>query len=215
MCIWASVAPSDHIDSLSNSDMTFSLNDTVVGNFSKKANISKEHDAVYNYGTPVYVNENLPSGAHNLLIQNGLAGRESVIMLDRIIYTTEVEGTTEASPIPSTGTNTSAVHLPLSVPPKHLPVGGIIAGGVGSVVLLCSIVIWYRRRRAVERKRTNIVITPFETPPAYGVWDATLVKETHPPEYASQADELDTDIRTGSRASIGTDLWMREKDRLR
>ncbi len=120
MCIWASVAPSDHIDSLSNSDMTFSLNNTVVGNFSKKANISKEHDAVYNYGTPVYVNENLPPGTHNLLIQNGLAGRESVIMLDRIIYTyvvrsldysdqgcsspaayrTEFEGTTEASPIP-------------------------------------------------------------------------------------------------------------------
>ncbi len=95
------------------------------------------------------------------------------------------------------------------MPPKIL--GGIIAGGVGTVALLCFIVVWYRRRRAQERKR--IAVTPFEPPLVlYGRSDATLVEEAHPPEYASQAGVLDIDMGTGSRASRGTDLWTREKD---
>ncbi|KLO13096.1 hypothetical protein SCHPADRAFT_382997 [Schizopora paradoxa] len=89
MCVWASVAPTGHGDSLGNSDMTFSLNDTVVGLFSKKVNASGS--GVYDYGAAVYVNEDLPPGTHSLTIQNGLAGKESVMMLDRIIYTTEVD----------------------------------------------------------------------------------------------------------------------------
>ncbi|KLO14639.1 hypothetical protein SCHPADRAFT_872204 [Schizopora paradoxa] len=90
MCIWVSVAPKG---SLGNADMTFELNGTVVKRMAE--NVTTGEAGVYAYNTPVYVNEALPSGLHNMTIRNGLAGRESVMMLDRIIYTTEVEGSNQ------------------------------------------------------------------------------------------------------------------------
>ncbi len=81
MCIWASITPANH-----NTDMTFTLNDTVVGNFEQAATHAGS-TIVYNYNTPVYFNESLPSGTHNITVIGGLAGKESVILLDRIIYT--------------------------------------------------------------------------------------------------------------------------------
>lgn len=102
----------------------------------------------------------------------------------------------------SNATNTQpSTHHPLYVSPKIL--GGAIAGVV-AIVLALSIYTWYRKRRARERNKTAAI--PYENPLIY---NAAYDEETHPPEYASQADMLD--IASGAGASRGTEARLREK----
>ncbi len=66
-----------------NTDMTFLLDNEMVGSFSLAPNGSPG----YIFNVPVYVNETLSPGFHNITILSGLAGSKSLVLLDRIIYT--------------------------------------------------------------------------------------------------------------------------------
>ncbi|CDO70906.1 hypothetical protein BN946_scf184829.g14 [Trametes cinnabarina] len=67
-----------------NSDMTFSIDGQEVGRFVQPPN----GDTTYDYNVPVYVNESLAAGPHQLVILNGQPnGNKSLILLDYVIYT--------------------------------------------------------------------------------------------------------------------------------
>ncbi|KAF9463808.1 hypothetical protein BDZ94DRAFT_1308514 [Collybia nuda] len=86
-----------------NSDMTFVIDNKVVGNFVKPA----PNSPGYQYNALVYSNELLPPGPHELRIVNGrINGTKSLIIIDRIVYTFETD------PTPSPPTNPSP-------PPDH------------------------------------------------------------------------------------------------
>ncbi|KLO18722.1 hypothetical protein SCHPADRAFT_993380 [Schizopora paradoxa] len=65
-----------------NSDMTFILDGKTVGNFA----LAPDGDDEYKSNVTVYANESLSSGVHNITLVSGLAGQESLVLLDRIIY---------------------------------------------------------------------------------------------------------------------------------
>lgn len=66
-----------------NSDMSFFLDDEAVGSFAS----APDGDKSYQFNVPVYANESLSSGMHNITIVSGLSGTQSLTLLDRIIYT--------------------------------------------------------------------------------------------------------------------------------
>ncbi|KAI8983377.1 hypothetical protein BD414DRAFT_490726 [Trametes punicea] len=71
-----------------NSDMTFFLDGDEVGQFVRPP----DGNATYEYNVPVYVNQSLAAGAHELAIVNGhLLGNKSLILLDYIVYTRDVD----------------------------------------------------------------------------------------------------------------------------
>ncbi|KAI0789544.1 hypothetical protein C8Q75DRAFT_718548 [Abortiporus biennis] len=66
-----------------NSDMSFSIDGQVVGNFIQPPN----GDPNFSYNSPVYVNTSIPAGAHTFMLQNGRQGGQTALaLLDYIIY---------------------------------------------------------------------------------------------------------------------------------
>ncbi|KAF9463806.1 hypothetical protein BDZ94DRAFT_1163261 [Collybia nuda] len=66
-----------------NSDMSFFIDNQLVGNFSRPA----PNLPGYEYNIPVYSNKTLPPGLHELLIVNGrVNGTKSLIIIDQIVY---------------------------------------------------------------------------------------------------------------------------------
>lgn len=74
----------NQIAPLSNSQLSFQINGTNVGSFNKTAPVGLE--VTFGYDSPVFVQEGLPLGRHNLTIING-GPSKSLFLLDRIIYT--------------------------------------------------------------------------------------------------------------------------------
>ena len=85
MAVYIPVASIIHIDSLNTVSLTFKINGTTVGVFDKTSSIGLE--TTYEYNTPVFSQDDLPFGRHELTILNGGGLTISILLLDRIIYT--------------------------------------------------------------------------------------------------------------------------------
>jgi len=87
LSISVSAVPITQVAPLSSSEFTFQINGSNFGTFSKSAIVGIISEPDYNYNTPVFVQDDLPFGRHNLTILNGGGSSKSVLLLDRIIYT--------------------------------------------------------------------------------------------------------------------------------
>lgn len=67
-----------------HSDMTFFLDNAVVGSFERPPPGQPDQ---YAYNVMVFSRDSLPPGPHNLTIQNGhVDGEKSLLILDYIVY---------------------------------------------------------------------------------------------------------------------------------
>ncbi|KAI0090028.1 hypothetical protein BDY19DRAFT_888760 [Irpex rosettiformis] len=67
-----------------NSDMTFYIDDEVVGNYALYPN----GDPTYDFNVPVYTNDSISPGVHSFRLQGGsIGGQWSIVLLDYIVYT--------------------------------------------------------------------------------------------------------------------------------
>ncbi|THU86360.1 hypothetical protein K435DRAFT_683821 [Dendrothele bispora CBS 962.96] len=81
-CVLAKTIPSI-LDG--DSDMTFYIDGVQVGTFVQSGD---DTPTSYQYQVPVYQNEALTPGLHNFTLANGhINGTESLVLLDRIVYT--------------------------------------------------------------------------------------------------------------------------------
>ncbi|KAI0825218.1 hypothetical protein BC628DRAFT_255421 [Trametes gibbosa] len=181
-----------------NSDMSFYIDDELVGRFVQAPN----GDPTYEYDVPVYVNQTLANGPHTLTVMNGqLGGNKSLILLDYIVYTREAADPDPApSPPPSSASSAaSASATSMAMSPGSLAAN---TGSVNSkqkrtiiiaVATVCSViglaiiisaVSWYciRRRRNnynapsgggfIPRSPSHIEVNPATSGWAEGTWAA-------------------------------------------
>ncbi|KAK0470379.1 uncharacterized protein EV420DRAFT_111051 [Desarmillaria tabescens] len=67
-----------------NSDMSFYIDDDLVGQFVKLA----PGEPGFDYDVPVYSNTSVPAGQHRFTLQNGhVGGMTSLVLLDALVYT--------------------------------------------------------------------------------------------------------------------------------
>jgi len=144
-----------------NTDMTFLLDEEMVGNYSLVPNGSPG----YTFNVPVFAREILSPRLHNITILSGLAGNKSLVLLDSIVYTTEVS---DDQPIPSppsvlvptdtveptnpTSTFPSASTTSITALSQHgehqvvvIIIGAVVASAVASIIVAVA-VYWYGRR---------------------------------------------------------------------
>lgn len=132
----------DHPSGLS--DMTFSINGTIIGTFMKPAPGTNGFDP----NVTVFHSTSLPQGRHDLVIQNGhVNGPKSLMLLDAIAYTYD-NGTGNSG-----GENTE---------PSSSPLGAILGGVLGGLALLlvAAFAFLYWRRRRHNLKEQNVVSRP-------------------------------------------------------
>jgi len=180
MSILVSVAPAEFASNLSSSPLTFQINGTNMGTFSNTT--SAGSGMGFSYNIPVFVQERLPPGRHNLTIMNGGGSSKSLLLLDRIIYTTNMDNL-QSTPQPSNSTgpssNIGTGSLPLqspgsdsSAPSSNAVVSeplhhvGVIAGTVvASVLVVLSIAtawIWVLCRRTRRSRAAMLSSSPFQ-----------------------------------------------------
>ncbi|KAF5365955.1 hypothetical protein D9758_006727 [Tetrapyrgos nigripes] len=127
-----------------NSDMTFYIDGQFVGALQKPA----PGTSGYDYDVPVYVNTTLSHGFHTFVLQNGHPGNpNSLVILDRIVYSYDNESSTTTSSDPvntsSAGSsqNSSSTNIAVIVGPAvAIPLAAILLG-----------FIYYMRRRRRQR----------------------------------------------------------------
>ncbi|KAK7457019.1 hypothetical protein VKT23_010322 [Stygiomarasmius scandens] len=153
-CVLARNASSPPLNG--NSDMSFYIDDVLVGTLVKYADSSDP----YEYQVPVYVNESLPPGSHNFTLVNGhVNGTESLVLLDRIVYSfddgVQVNNLTAPSssisaPSDSQTTETSSSE---SGPSPHKILAVAIVLPIIFVLLLAGFgIFWFLRRRAMTKR---------------------------------------------------------------
>ncbi|KAI0090027.1 hypothetical protein BDY19DRAFT_98976 [Irpex rosettiformis] len=82
----------------STSDMTFYLDGQVVGHFLSVP----DGDTTYDYNVPVYSNALLTPGSHSFTLQGGrVGGSKSLVLLDYIVYSQDLETPTATQPFPT------------------------------------------------------------------------------------------------------------------
>ncbi|KAI0760675.1 hypothetical protein C8Q74DRAFT_1441246 [Fomes fomentarius] len=127
----------------------------------------------YQYNVPVYVNESLENTDHTLVIH--LVGPVSLGLFDYVVYTFD-DG---ASPSTTTSTNpspTPTTTVPSPVSHRSLPVGAIVGGSVGGLVLILIViatVVIHRRERqrsraALAQRRMTLESSINSEPQAHG-----------------------------------------------
>ncbi|KAF8447251.1 hypothetical protein L210DRAFT_2785803 [Boletus edulis BED1] len=126
-------------------DLDFVLDQVTVGRYTHTPSSSTD----YQYNVPVYVNESMDLGAHNMMIQPVNSGNQVLMLFDYFIYTMDASvsvsssasPSSTSSPLPTTsGTATS------SRPNNGAIVGGVV-GGVAAVVLVVTSLLCYRRHK--------------------------------------------------------------------
>ncbi|KAJ3575895.1 hypothetical protein NP233_g789 [Leucocoprinus birnbaumii] len=134
----------DHPSGLS--DMTFYINGTIIGTFTKPAPGTDGYD----YNVTVFQATSLPPGLHDLAIQNGhINGPKSLMLLDAIAYTYD-NGTSESG-----GKRTSSSFL-------GAVLGGVLGGLAFLILLTFGFLLWRRRRRTQRNQREKTRPAPFE-----------------------------------------------------
>ncbi|OBZ79811.1 hypothetical protein A0H81_00318 [Grifola frondosa] len=101
-----------------NSDMSFYIDGDLVGTYLSQPT----GDDTYDYDVPVYANESMSNGLHTFELVNGaVTGLKSLVMLDYVVYTRDVQLTSPVlaspSPSPTTAVTSSSSTSPSSPPP--------------------------------------------------------------------------------------------------
>jgi len=122
--------------------MSFFIDGNLVGTFVKPA----PGTTGYDYDVTVYYNNSLKPGDHTIRIQNGhVDGIKSLIILDRIIYTT---GTPDATSSASPSASTQPKH---SSSPVGTIAGATVGGVVGLIAVLLAIFFFLRHRKRQQQ----------------------------------------------------------------
>ncbi|EJF67361.1 hypothetical protein DICSQDRAFT_165186 [Dichomitus squalens LYAD-421 SS1] len=144
-------------------NLTFWIDNEVVGSFTH----SPENTEAFFYSQAVYVNETLPNGLHSLVMHAGGAS-ESLILFDRIVYTSQDDPSSTSSAAssssPSQSSPTSQALSSHSAGKSSTPVGAIVGGvvgGVGVIVLLGLLVFCLRRKRDAAHRPDADRVDPF------------------------------------------------------
>ncbi|KAJ7590694.1 hypothetical protein C8J56DRAFT_539779 [Mycena floridula] len=130
------------------SDMTFLIDGIPAGTFNRPGNLG------FQYNMLVFANESLSPQVHTLSIQNGHSGGEpSLLLLDRIVYTSSSNTTT--------GDSSSASGIPEGSSRSTLPIGAI-AGIVVAVVAVTALIVsmgflCYLRRRRPFKNQVSLI----------------------------------------------------------
>ena len=98
-----------------NTDMTFYIDGTSVGTYE----LAPDNDTTIYYDQLVYSNTGLSSGSHDFKIVNGMANQKSLVLLDRLVYTTDdssnsTSSTSSSSKSSSTSSKSSSTSAPHS-----------------------------------------------------------------------------------------------------
>ncbi|KAI0367530.1 hypothetical protein BV20DRAFT_981334 [Pilatotrama ljubarskyi] len=179
-----------------NSDMSFFIDGELVGKFLQPPN----GDTAYDYNVPVYVNRSLSAGQHSIAIVNGeVHGNKSLLLLDYIVYTHEVNSTSDSSSPATSSSAQSSSSTPATITSTELPVtastgstnssqkrtiiiavasvGGILGlAAVIVVVSYCCIRKRYRRYDTpseggvIPRSPSHIEVDPATSGWAEGTW---------------------------------------------
>ncbi|KAG7448337.1 uncharacterized protein BT62DRAFT_1074813 [Guyanagaster necrorhizus] len=140
-CILAETTSSPDGDS----DMSFYIDDNLVGQFTKAA----PGNPVYDYNVTVYSNTSIPAGQHRFTLQNGhVGGIKSLALFDAFVYSYDdgqldhnQTGPTTDTGMPSKGPNVSAI------------VGFSVAGSLVLVLGIFTFLLFRLRRR--QRLKSN------------------------------------------------------------
>ncbi|KAF8447194.1 hypothetical protein L210DRAFT_355470 [Boletus edulis BED1] len=126
-------------------DLDFVLDEVIVGRYTHTPSSFND----YQYNVPVYVNESMDLGEHNMMIQPVNSGNQVLMLFDYFIYTMDpsVSVSSSASPsstsLPSPTTSGTAT----SSRPNIGAIFGGIVGGVAVVVLVATSLLCYRRHK--------------------------------------------------------------------
>ncbi|KAK7450641.1 hypothetical protein VKT23_012951 [Stygiomarasmius scandens] len=128
-----------------DSDMLFFIDGENTKNFTMGA----PGTSGYEYNVPVYVNEDLSPGFHDLKIQNGhVNGIKSLVLLDYIVFTSD-DGTS-GSPDTQEDSGSSPKNLGKIVGPVVTVAMLLLVGGAGFLI--------WRHHRLRDVHRGNVVI---------------------------------------------------------
>ncbi|KAK7457018.1 hypothetical protein VKT23_010321 [Stygiomarasmius scandens] len=144
-----------------NSDMTFYIDNVVVGTLVK----SGDSPNPFEYQVPIYVNESLSSGPHNFTLANGhVNGTESLVLLDKIVYSFDDGVPTVSNSVAPTPPGTTKTSN--SGSSSHIPVAAICALLIFISLVLGIGIFWFCRQRAIRMKseRTGRNLDTFARP---------------------------------------------------
>ena len=139
-------------------NLSFWIDSDLVGNY---MHIPRNTTPTFEYGVLIYANTSLPNGQHFLVMSAG-GSNDSLILFDRLVYTTD-SNDTHPTPLIGPG-STGSISFPSSTSTavsagsskSSPPVGAIIGGVVGCVVSLVvavSVFLTLRARRQTAARR--------------------------------------------------------------
>ncbi|KAL5512007.1 hypothetical protein ACEPAH_5226 [Sanghuangporus vaninii] len=165
-----------------NSDFTFYIDNVTSGVFQRAPN----GDNTYQFDQTVFSKTGLSNSLHTLTIESGRAGDKSLVLLDSIIYTKEIQNSTGSSN--STGSlesSSSSSNVGVIVGPI---VGGVIVAGA-----IIALLFFLRRRRQGQRVRILL-----DSPPMESMSPARAGSTSNPcsNNYASHIDPFITNSNT-------------------
>ncbi|KAG8218025.1 hypothetical protein J3R82DRAFT_6224 [Butyriboletus roseoflavus] len=120
----------------------------------------------FQYNVPVYVNESLASGRHNMMILPVNTGNNVLILFDYLIYSTDTSSSASPSvPAASNSPSASATSNGTQGTSSGPNIGAIIGAVCGAVVLVIGCLLCYRRykRRNGGRLEEGPAVEPFYT----------------------------------------------------
>ncbi|KAE9397636.1 hypothetical protein BT96DRAFT_921335 [Gymnopus androsaceus JB14] len=205
-----------------DSDMSFYIDGDLKGTFLM---IAPGNVGVYDYNVPVFAIDSLTPEEHNFTLQGGhVNGFESLVLLDRMVYTAFNSSLTSESSSSSTSaslTSTSSGSFqptlsPGSATKKSLSSIIGLAVAVPIVVLLLAAValclFLKRRKRRGDSRRTIHTIDPIAlpiSPPMTSVWssDSLSSPSSHHSALHRKAPRRDrTSLKLSTRYLVSTPL---------
>ncbi|KAL5528883.1 hypothetical protein ACEPAG_4857 [Sanghuangporus baumii] len=135
-----------------NSDFTFYIDNVTSGVFQRAPN----GDNAYHFGQTIFSKTGLSDSLHTITIESGRAGNKSLVLLDSIIYTKQVQQNSTSNPDNSSSSQSgsSSSNIGIIIGPV---VGGVIVAGAILVLLF-----FLRRRRQGQRVRILLDSPPME-----------------------------------------------------
>ncbi|KAL5490659.1 hypothetical protein ACEPAI_5493 [Sanghuangporus weigelae] len=134
------------------SDFTFYIDNVTSGVFQRAPN----GDNTYQFNQTIFSKTGLSNSLHTITIESGRAGNKSLVLLDSIIYTRQVQNSTsnpDNQSSPESGSSSSNIGI----------VVGPVVGGVIVAGAILALLFFMRRRRQGQRVRILLDSPPMES----------------------------------------------------